>query len=150
MSTKFPINPVEFVHAIQSDAPATYDYLIDEWNLWNASDKEQPEPEDILAILENYSGNNHDTHWWAWRLSVLKELITIPEPKTPTDIDTYHIAEFLNDMTRIHYGYTLIRCEVCDTPQRMYQEWEDLKPGSQLTHCHCWQKLDHDHPDLFY
>jgi hypothetical protein len=65
MSTKFPINPVEFVHTIQNNAPATYDYLIDEWNLWNASDKEQPEPDDILTILENYSGNNHDTHWWA-------------------------------------------------------------------------------------
>lgn len=66
------------------------------------------------------------------------------------DNGTLHIAELMNDLSRIHYGYTLIRCEVCDQPQRMHQEGEVLKPGSQLTHCSCWQELDEDHPDLFY
>lgn len=147
MSITFPTNPEDFIKAIEQDAPAVYEYLMDEWKLTPRLHT-YPSREDLTTILENYSGNNYDTHWWNWLWSIMKELINSDAYKG--DNGTLHVAELMNDLTRIHYGYHLIRCESCDQPHRMYQEGEVLKPGSQLTRCSCWQELHEDHPDLFY
>lgn len=146
MSKTFPTNHEDLINAIEQDAPAVYEILMEEYH--PTVDDRYPSREDLTTILENYSGNNYDTHWWNWRWSIMKELIN-PDANEG-DNGTLHIAELMNDLTRTHYGYHLIRCESCDIPHRMFTEWLDLKPGSQLTRCSCWQELHEDHPDLFY
>jgi hypothetical protein len=64
MSIKFPINPKELIKAIEQDAPAVHEYLMDEWKL-TARLHTYPSYEELTTILENYDGNNYDTHWWA-------------------------------------------------------------------------------------
>lgn len=153
MSKTFPTTPYDLINAIEQDAPAVYEILMEEYH--PTVDDRYPSREDLTTILENYSGNNYDTHWWNWRWSIMKELIN-PDA-CDGDNGTLHIAELMNDFTRTHYGYALIRCESCDRPHRLQNsieyptKYEIDELGSPPTeHCQCWQSLDHDHPDLFY
>lgn len=155
MSIQFPTNPDELINAIEEDAPAVYDilrecYFQEIWE-WSAP----PTSEELMEQLENYWWDNFDTHYWNWRWSIMRELIN-PDA-CDGDNGTLHIAELMNDLTRTHYGYALIRCESCDRPHRLQNSIEyptqyecDESWSTPTKHCQCWQPLNHDHPDLFY
>lgn len=138
MSIKFPTTPHDLINAIEQDAPAVYDILMEEYH--PTVDDRYPTREELTTILENYSGNNYDVHYWFGRWSMMKDLIKQNDPDDTIWRD--NTGMFLNDMTSIHYGYHLIRCETCDTVHLLYSR--------DNQDCHCGTSLDNDHPDLFF
>lgn len=120
MSKTFPTNPYDLINAIEQDAPAVYEILMEEYH--PTVDDRYPSREELTTILENYSGNNYDVHYWFGRWSILKELINPDAHKG--DNSTLHIAELMNDLTRIHYGYMLLRCDKCDAVHRLHNSDE--------------------------
>lgn len=135
MSIKFPTTPHDIINAIEQDAPCVYDILRECYfqEVWELS--APPTSEELMEQLENYSWDNFDVHYWNWRWSIMRELITQNDPDNTIWRD--NTARFLNDMTLIHYRYHLIRCETCDTAR----DNQD---------CRCGTSLDNDHPDLFF
>jgi len=153
MSIKFPINPRELIVAIELDAPSVHEILMEECHSnprgeWLGG---YPSYEELITILENYSGNRYETYYWKWRWSMMKELINQNDHDDTVGRD--NTAQFLNDMTRIHYGYTLIRCETCDTVHRLYDDKvynSEVEKWISVACSSCGTLLNHDHPDLFF
>lgn len=52
MSKTFPTNPEDLINAIEQDAPAVYDILMEEYN--PTADDPYPSREDLTTILEKY------------------------------------------------------------------------------------------------
>lgn len=75
--------PQEIIDMIQRDIPRVYDILNDEHislvcALYD-TDIElylRPTPEQLLTILTEYSDDNHDVHYWAWRYA---QMLDTPE-----------------------------------------------------------------------
>jgi hypothetical protein len=92
------LNPTQIIEAIQEDAPCVYDILLEEYYpslketypelnrgypmsdskyTWDDYFEEQkivrPTPEQLLKILTEYSGNNHDVHYWSGRYAQMLE-----------------------------------------------------------------------------
>lgn len=54
------LNSEKIITMIQEDAPCVYDILIEETY-------EGATPDELLESLTEYSGDNHDVHYWSWR-----------------------------------------------------------------------------------
>lgn len=54
------LNSEKIINMIQEDAPVVYDILTEETH-------EGATPDELLESLKEYSGDNHDVHYWSWR-----------------------------------------------------------------------------------
>jgi hypothetical protein len=93
------LSPEKIIEAIQEDAPCVYDILLEEYYpslketypelnrgypmsdskyTWDDYFEEQkivrPTPNQLLEVLTEYSGNNHDVHYWNGRYAQILEI----------------------------------------------------------------------------
>ena len=67
------LNSSNILALIQEDAPCVYDILMEEYFRTTENKWVFPTPDQLLDILKEYSGDNHDVHYWSWRYAQMIE-----------------------------------------------------------------------------
>lgn len=91
------LSPEKIIELIRADAPAVYDILRESYfqsiGDWSAP----PTADELLEQLTEYSGNNHDAHYWSGRYAYMIEDYRNQEPIrvpfTESDIDDLREGE---------------------------------------------------------
>lgn len=107
--------------------------------------------------IENISPDTDEenANWEAWYIRWIESVISLLSivPNHDDTVGRDNIARFMNHMTSIHYGYHLIKCDVCDTVHRLYNDKvypDEVQVWVSIACSWCWSHINHDDPDLFF
>ena len=67
------LNSSNIITLIQEDAPCVYDILLEIYFTRTENNQDNPTSDQLLEILTEYSGDNHDVHYWSWRYAQMIE-----------------------------------------------------------------------------
>lgn len=67
------LNPTQIIEQIKEDAPCVYDILRECYFEEIGDGSAPPTDDELLEQLAEYSGDNHDVHYWSWRYAQMTE-----------------------------------------------------------------------------
>lgn len=110
--------PEYIMNLIQDDAPCVYDILMEEYFRTTENKWVFPIPDQLLDILKEYSGDNHEVHYWAGRYAQMIEDHRNQEPiRVPfTEADINNLQEW-EYFTWTYWGRQLFIFNTDSTPQ---------------------------------